>query len=70
MNKVLEAARIATLAPDPVVQAARIAALSPSLGYPDTKLITCMQHGWRRVPVIGKVWRSGNPAHTWVRGAA
>jgi hypothetical protein len=24
-------------------------------------------HGWRHVPVPGKVWRSGNPAFTWVR---
>jgi hypothetical protein len=22
-------------------------------------------HGWRRVPLRGKVWRSGNQAHTW-----
>jgi|HubBroStandDraft_3_1064219.scaffolds.fasta_scaffold58488_3 hypothetical protein len=50
MNKVLEAARIATLAPDPVVQAARIAALSPSLGYPDTKLITCNCTGGALLP--------------------
>ena len=28
------------------------------------------QHGWRRIPVVGKVWRSGNPAYTWVREAA
>jgi len=26
-------------------------------------------HGWRRVPVPGKVWRSGNQAHTWERAA-
>jgi hypothetical protein len=24
-------------------------------------------HGWRREPVPGKVWRSGNPAFTWRR---
>ena len=27
------------------------------------------EHGWRRVPVPGKVWRSGNQAHTWRRAA-
>lgn len=26
-------------------------------------------HGWRRVPVPGKVWRSGSPAYTYVRAA-
>lgn len=24
-------------------------------------------HGWTRVPVVGKTWRSGNQAHTYVR---
>jgi hypothetical protein len=24
-------------------------------------------HGWRREPIPGKVWRSGNPAYRWVR---
>ena len=28
------------------------------------------KHGWRRVPVHGRRWRSGNQAYTWVRGAA
>jgi hypothetical protein len=26
-------------------------------------------HDWRRVPIPGKVWRSGNQAHTWERAA-
>ena len=26
-------------------------------------------HDWRRVPVPGKVWRSGNQAHTYERTA-
>jgi hypothetical protein len=26
--------------------------------------------GWRRVPIPGKVWRSGNPAYTFIREAA
>lgn len=25
------------------------------------------RHGWRHEAVPGKVWRSGNPAHRWVR---
>ena len=25
------------------------------------------EHGWRRVPIPGKVWRSGNQAHTYER---
>lgn len=24
-------------------------------------------HGWRREPIPGRVWRSGNPAFTWIR---
>ncbi len=27
-------------------------------------------HGWRRVPIPGKVWRSGNAAHRWERASA
>jgi hypothetical protein len=26
-----------------------------------------LAHGWRHVPVPGRVWRSGNPRHTWER---
>jgi hypothetical protein len=25
------------------------------------------RHGWRRVAIVGKVWASGNQAHTWRR---
>ena len=27
-------------------------------------------HGWRRVPLVGKTWKSGRQAHTYVRVAA
>ncbi len=27
-------------------------------------------HGWRRVPLVGKTWKSGRQAHTYVREAA
>lgn len=27
-------------------------------------------HGWHRIPVPGKRWKSGSPAFTWVRGGA
>lgn len=27
------------------------------------------KHGWRRVPIVGKVWRSGNPAYRYVKMA-
>ncbi|MHB8107663.1 MAG: Mom family adenine methylcarbamoylation protein [Candidatus Cryosericum sp.] len=28
-----------------------------------------LAHGWKRVPVLGKVWRSGNPAYRWEKAS-
>ncbi len=34
---------------------------------PSEALLWMREHGWRRVRVVGKTWRSGNQAFTWVQ---